>query len=200
MWLNALPWLMAAAAGATLWEALRHAAGDGVDLRALLPNADPVRQLRLVGIFTARTQLARRPLLGGWSLSGVAMSGVFLTCALSHLVAGLLTRRAGGVLDHLGVPASFYFLWAVYRLHRDSTRDWNRRPLVGRPAPRAAVLPGPTRAPKRPLGSQWSLPVPTCASVDDRGLVPCVIQDWRSGEVLTLAYMNEEALELTRDR
>jgi len=33
---------------------------------------------------------------------------------------------------------------------------------------------------------------------DDRGLVPCVVQDWRSGEVLTLAYMNEEALERTR--
>jgi phosphoribosyl-AMP cyclohydrolase / phosphoribosyl-ATP pyrophosphohydrolase len=33
---------------------------------------------------------------------------------------------------------------------------------------------------------------------DDRGLVPCVIQDWRSGEVLTLAYMNSEALELSR--
>src|SRR3954454_18520495 len=33
---------------------------------------------------------------------------------------------------------------------------------------------------------------------DERGLVPCVIQDWRSGEVLTLAYMNAEALERTR--
>jgi phosphoribosyl-ATP pyrophosphohydrolase/phosphoribosyl-AMP cyclohydrolase len=33
---------------------------------------------------------------------------------------------------------------------------------------------------------------------DDAGLVPCVIQDWRSGEVLTLAYMNAEALELSR--
>jgi phosphoribosyl-ATP pyrophosphohydrolase/phosphoribosyl-AMP cyclohydrolase len=33
---------------------------------------------------------------------------------------------------------------------------------------------------------------------DDRGLVACVVQDWRSGEVLTLAYMNAEALELTR--
>src|SRR6266545_5313986 len=33
---------------------------------------------------------------------------------------------------------------------------------------------------------------------DDRGLVPCVIQDWRSGEVLTLAYMNAEALARTR--
>ena len=34
---------------------------------------------------------------------------------------------------------------------------------------------------------------------DERGLVPCVLQDWRSGEVLTLAYMNQEALSLTRE-
>jgi len=33
---------------------------------------------------------------------------------------------------------------------------------------------------------------------DERGLVPCVVQDWRSGEVLTLAYMNAEALARTR--
>jgi phosphoribosyl-AMP cyclohydrolase / phosphoribosyl-ATP pyrophosphohydrolase len=32
---------------------------------------------------------------------------------------------------------------------------------------------------------------------DERGLVPCVMQDARSGEVLTVAYMNEEALVLT---
>ena len=34
---------------------------------------------------------------------------------------------------------------------------------------------------------------------DDRGLVPCVMQDWRTGEVLTLAYMNTEALDRTRE-
>jgi phosphoribosyl-ATP pyrophosphohydrolase/phosphoribosyl-AMP cyclohydrolase len=34
---------------------------------------------------------------------------------------------------------------------------------------------------------------------DDRGLVPCVVQDWHSGEVLTLAYMNADALRLTRE-
>ena len=32
---------------------------------------------------------------------------------------------------------------------------------------------------------------------DERGLVPCVVQDWRTGEVLMVAYMNEEALERT---
>ncbi len=34
---------------------------------------------------------------------------------------------------------------------------------------------------------------------DERGLVPCIVQDWSSGEVLTLAYMNAEALRLTRE-
>src|SRR5213080_3493729 len=33
---------------------------------------------------------------------------------------------------------------------------------------------------------------------DERGLVPCVVQDWNTGEVLTLAYMNAPALERTR--
>ncbi len=33
---------------------------------------------------------------------------------------------------------------------------------------------------------------------DERGLVPCVVQDARTGEVLTVAYMNAEALERTR--
>jgi phosphoribosyl-ATP pyrophosphohydrolase/phosphoribosyl-AMP cyclohydrolase len=33
---------------------------------------------------------------------------------------------------------------------------------------------------------------------DERGLVPCVVQDWRTGEVLTVAHMNAESLALTR--
>jgi phosphoribosyl-AMP cyclohydrolase / phosphoribosyl-ATP pyrophosphohydrolase len=31
------------------------------------------------------------------------------------------------------------------------------------------------------------------------GLLPCVVQDWTTGEVLTVAYMNEEALARTRE-
>jgi phosphoribosyl-ATP pyrophosphohydrolase/phosphoribosyl-AMP cyclohydrolase len=34
---------------------------------------------------------------------------------------------------------------------------------------------------------------------DADGLVPCVMQDWATGEVLTLAYMNAEALRLTAE-
>jgi phosphoribosyl-ATP pyrophosphohydrolase/phosphoribosyl-AMP cyclohydrolase len=35
------------------------------------------------------------------------------------------------------------------------------------------------------------------AKFDERGLAPCVAQDFASGEVLTLAYVNEESLQLT---
>mgnify|MGYP001285327838 CR=1 FL=1 len=33
---------------------------------------------------------------------------------------------------------------------------------------------------------------------DERGLAPCVVQDWNTGEVLTLAYVNRESLARTR--
>jgi phosphoribosyl-ATP pyrophosphohydrolase/phosphoribosyl-AMP cyclohydrolase len=33
---------------------------------------------------------------------------------------------------------------------------------------------------------------------DERGLAPCIVQDWRTGEVLTLGYMNADALARTR--
>jgi phosphoribosyl-AMP cyclohydrolase / phosphoribosyl-ATP pyrophosphohydrolase len=34
---------------------------------------------------------------------------------------------------------------------------------------------------------------------DSRGLVPCVVQDWDTGVVLMLAYMNEESLRKTME-
>jgi phosphoribosyl-AMP cyclohydrolase len=36
-------------------------------------------------------------------------------------------------------------------------------------------------------------------SFDEKGLIPVVVQDDDSGEVLILAYMNEEALRRTRE-
>jgi phosphoribosyl-AMP cyclohydrolase / phosphoribosyl-ATP pyrophosphohydrolase len=37
----------------------------------------------------------------------------------------------------------------------------------------------------------------TVITWDATGLAPCVVQDWSTGEVLTVAYMNAEALERT---
>ena len=42
-------------------------------------------------------------------------------------------------------------------------------------------------------------PIDELLEYDGDGLVPCVVQDWSTGEVLTLAYMNEQALARTRD-
>jgi phosphoribosyl-ATP pyrophosphohydrolase/phosphoribosyl-AMP cyclohydrolase len=42
-------------------------------------------------------------------------------------------------------------------------------------------------------------PIAEQIAYDHEGLVPCVVQDWSSGEVLMLAYMNEQALRRTRD-
>jgi phosphoribosyl-AMP cyclohydrolase / phosphoribosyl-ATP pyrophosphohydrolase len=36
-------------------------------------------------------------------------------------------------------------------------------------------------------------------SFDEKGLVPCVVQDYASGEVLTLAYANQESLRLSEE-
>jgi phosphoribosyl-ATP pyrophosphohydrolase/phosphoribosyl-AMP cyclohydrolase len=61
-----------------------------------------------------------------------------------------------------------------------------------------ADSPNPS-APSHKLATLESAPVDDSEiAFDERGLVPCVVQDWRSGEVLTLAYMNAEALTRTR--
>jgi phosphoribosyl-AMP cyclohydrolase / phosphoribosyl-ATP pyrophosphohydrolase len=41
--------------------------------------------------------------------------------------------------------------------------------------------------------------LPSGITFDAQGLVPVVVQDWRSGEVLTLAYANAEAIARTRE-
>jgi hypothetical protein len=136
-WLATIPWVALAAAGGTLFEGFEYAADHGFQLAGFAPNLVLFVNYGLVGIFTVRTQFARRPVLGGWSLSGVSMAAVFSTCALTHMIAGLTTvpNVHTLALDNVGVPASIFFLYVVHRLHRSSLRDWNRTPLVGRAAP-----------------------------------------------------------------
>jgi phosphoribosyl-AMP cyclohydrolase / phosphoribosyl-ATP pyrophosphohydrolase len=56
---------------------------------------------------------------------------------------------------------------------------------------------GPTY--NRAMSQAAGDPIDGQVEYDREGLVPCVVQDWGSGEVLTLAYMNEEALRRTRE-
>jgi hypothetical protein len=88
-----------------------------------------------VGWFVLRTQLANRPSMGGWSVSGLCLSAIFPTCALMHgiwavyAVSGRYAQDGHGLLiDWLSVPAGIYFLTVVRSLYRDSLRDWNDGP------------------------------------------------------------------------
>jgi hypothetical protein len=133
-WLVALPWLVVFASGAILAPAAARAVREEAALIGVLPNVVLFVNYGIVGILVRRTHTARRPLLGGWSRSGVSMAGVFATCGVSHLTAGLTVVPDAHMLifDLPGVPASILFLWTVYRIHTRSLPDWDRRPLVGR--------------------------------------------------------------------
>ena len=108
----------------------------GVDSTRRLERATPnlllVGLYVVIGFYLGRTQVANRPASGGWSLSGVALTAVFPTCALMHL-AFAATVMAGVtdpdnhvlVLDWLAVPAAVYFLSVVRSLYSGRARDWN---------------------------------------------------------------------------
>jgi len=39
--------------------------------------------------------------------------------------------------------------------------------------------------------------IPVDLKFDERGLIPAVVQEWKTGEVLMVAYMNKESLKRT---
>lgn len=143
-WLMIAPGVFLTAVGMIVGGSL--ALGDRtVDLVSplVLSNLYVTVTYSLVAWPLVRTQLRRHHETGGWSLSGLALSGIFPTCASAHLVYAL---RADGdwhmtVVGLIGVPASIYFLWVVRALYRNSIVDWNRRPVVG--ASRPAQRPSP---------------------------------------------------------
>ena len=109
-----------------------------------------------IGYFLARTQVANRKPLGGWSLSGVALAIVFPTCALMHGVYALYGASGlygpdihGLVTDTLAVPAAAYFLWVVHALYRGTFRDWNGVPAAVKGDGRVQVSPGTEAAAAR---------------------------------------------------
>ena len=66
----------AVAAGAIVWSARGHAGAARPSAVAL--NVVLFAAYLLIGVLVVRTQVARRPMLGGWSLSGLALGSVFV--------------------------------------------------------------------------------------------------------------------------
>jgi hypothetical protein len=86
----------------------------------------------MIGWYLLRTQLATNDATGHWSVSGVALTIVFPTCALMHAAWAVyqVTGRYEAdihtiVIDWLAVPAAAYFLWVVRGLYAGTVRDWN---------------------------------------------------------------------------
>jgi hypothetical protein len=95
-----------------------------------------------VGWYLARTQIRRRREIGGWSLSGLMLTLVFPTCALTHAAYALAGANDVHtfVIDLLAVPAAIWFLAVVRGIYLEHVDDWNSRPLIGGAAlPRRAA-------------------------------------------------------------
>ena len=82
-----LPLVLVAAAGATVARPCATLP-DGRRLARPAPEHRPVGQLRARRVLHRPHPARPPPPARGWSFSGLAMSGVFLTCAMSHLAAG----------------------------------------------------------------------------------------------------------------
>jgi hypothetical protein len=90
-----------------------------------------------VGWYLARTQIRRSREIGGWSLSGLMLTLVFPTCALTHAAYALAGANDVHtfVIDLLAVPAAIWFLLVVRGIYLEHVDDWNKRPLVGNAVP-----------------------------------------------------------------
>jgi phosphoribosyl-ATP pyrophosphohydrolase/phosphoribosyl-AMP cyclohydrolase len=65
--------------------------------------------------------------------------------------------------------------------------------------PEQTDIPQPTGIPDPAAGADSADAAAALRAVkyDSKGLVPCIVQEWTTGEVLMLAYMNPESLRRT---
>lgn len=123
-WLAALPVLLASYLALTAGAAGRIADNGGFEW-LIVPNLLTMVLYLGIGGTLVATQLRNHRELGQWSVSGLALGGVFLTCSLMHLIyasyvsSGDFTADAHIVpIDIAMVPGGAYFLWLVTQVHR----------------------------------------------------------------------------------
>lgn len=136
VWLLAVPTLIGVYATALAAGMIDHFGNSGLhDPIQVLPNLILVGLYGSIAFFLVRTQLHNRRPLGGWSVSGLGLAGIFATCTAMHLVyafyvlTGLYGADIHGIVaGWISVPAAAYFLWVVHALYRGSFYDWNGAP------------------------------------------------------------------------
>ena len=163
-------WLRAAPTASALYVAALAIAGGAVLAGprvspgfAVWANVILVGLYIAVGWFVLRTQLANRPSMGGWSVSGLCLSAIFPTCAVMHgvwavyAVSGRYAQDGHGLLiDWLSVPAGIYFLTVVRSLYRDPSATGTTAPTKSPRSPhtrrpQAGLLPTPHPGRRPPL-------------------------------------------------
>ncbi len=87
----------------------------------VMPNVIVAVLYLVVAAMLLRTQLRRHTVDGSWSLSGLALSGVFMSCAGMHaMLVGAIGSGAYAPDDHLlaidllSIPATLYFIGVVW--------------------------------------------------------------------------------------
>jgi hypothetical protein len=153
IWVAAMPTIFAIYVTALI-AALLDLGGQNLTLSvAVWSNVALVVLYTGVGYYCARTQLANHRAMGGWSVSGLALTVVFPTCALMHGVYAYYQATGyyspdvhNDWIDVLAVPAAVYFLWVVRALSRGAFHDWNGAP--GRAKPGGVA--GPPSGPQAP--------------------------------------------------
>ena len=131
-YVRAMPWSAAAYGGVVAAIAAALVAGGGTFRPTMVPNLILIGLYMMIGWYLLTAQLDARTPRGGWSVSGLALTFVFPTCAVMHGAWMLYAYRGtydvdvhGLVIDWLSVPASFYFLWVVRSLQLGTGTDWN---------------------------------------------------------------------------
>jgi hypothetical protein len=135
-WLGLAPVAFGAAAAALTIVSVGYGPTPVPDVPGFASNLVLLVTYSTVGWFLARTQVARRPLRGGWSVSGISLAAIFPTCAMAHVVSALVSPGDVHTLiaDGYQIPVSLFFLWSVARMYGRGRRLATRRPAVGRAA------------------------------------------------------------------
>lgn len=152
-WVMLLPGAVSCAAGAVLITAwmnppLSPSGSEDVALRwlSVLPTILVAATSLAIGWSLMRGQQTRRAVLGGWSLSGLAVTLIFPTSAVAYATHALTVRPTlmGSLVDWLGVPATLWFWRECRRLTGTAERMADRQTVTVpaqrsmRPAPWAA--------------------------------------------------------------
>ena len=131
-WVRGLPHLAGAYLVAVVGITAALLLGGEAFRPSLVPNLILIVLYMMIGWYLLIAQLEARGPRGGWSVSGLALTFVFPTCAVMHgawVLYAFLGRYDvdvhGLVIDWLSVPASFYFLWVVRSLQLGTGTDWN---------------------------------------------------------------------------